>query len=423
MSETTYIENAGSCIATAQAISGQGRIRWMTRTPSAVASDSGWRFYADEDDEENVAHTTNMRVVDFNQVVHLEPIVASVYDYPVGSDFELVTLPDGSRQLRDTTTGLPVGAQGEEPAVEAQAEQPVAIQEPVAPAVERPASGPEASQAATADNNFELASSAGFRQADDAGGLAQEQAVQDAAVAASAAWLRPAVQEWMATPTAPARTAMLSELFGAHVFVPVSADGSALVGFAHNGVTVIPLHTSREGLQAWQERLGVAGQNQADVLTGDEALRRAFEQQGAFSVVIDPLEAGVEVRSDDQFLGSYPRNGRLKSLLRAGDREAVLAYLMSDGAYGVYLYRAEPGQQAFPLLVNRQGTGEREFALFSSALEVFRFQSDGSAAEVTLDWVRQNLAEDMYLCVDPGAQGGFLEFSPAELAAVGFRQS
>ena len=53
MSESTHIENAGSCIATAQAISAPGRIRWMMRTPSAVSSDSGWRFYADEDDEEN----------------------------------------------------------------------------------------------------------------------------------------------------------------------------------------------------------------------------------------------------------------------------------------------------------------------------------------------------------------------------------
>ncbi|WP_394160566.1 immunity protein Imm33 domain-containing protein [Galactobacter valiniphilus] len=412
MSESTHIENAGSCIATAQAISAPGRIRWMMRTPSAVSSDSGWRFYADEDDEENVAHTTNMRVVDFNQVVDLEPIVASVYDQPVGSDFELVTGEDGQRRIIDTTTGRPVGEPAGEPAEGAVAP------EVTAPAAEPAAAVSQAPEAGQASSGTDSAAQGGWNAPAAPATPVNDPAADDAAVTASAAWLRPAVQAVMADPSPAQRGSMLSEFFGATVLVP--ARGGAPLGFAHQGGLVIPAHTSRAGLVAWQARLGQPA-GEALAINGDELLRNAFEAQGASAVVLDPIEAGMEIRAEDPQLGSLARNGKLKALVRSGDRQAVLNYLVSDGAYGVYLYRAQPGQQAFPLLVTRQGGGEREFALFSSALEVFRYQGDGSAAQVGLDWVRANLAEDMYLCVDPGAAGGFMEFSPAELAAAGFR--
>ncbi|WP_158595359.1 immunity protein Imm33 domain-containing protein [Galactobacter caseinivorans] len=495
MSEPTFIDNAGSCIATAQAIAGPGRIRWMLRTPSAVSSDSGWRFYADEDNEENVAHTTNMRVLGFNQVAQLDPIVAEVYHEPVGSDFELVTLPDGARQLRDSTTGrvlagpgseptspepMGVGASAEEaaevpaaaasdpadaaePAKEAaptaQAEQvapaapaapaeqaapaapaapaaqaahvapaaPLAPSAPVAPVAPEPAQAAPVASSAAAAPSVPSAAAAPHQEETSTPAPAQDdaraRAEQDALVAASAPWLRPAVQGWMGANGPQTRTALLSELFGSHVLVPLSADGQTLSGFAHNGATIIPLHTSREGAMAWQQRLNVPVPPSFTAITGDEALRRAFEQQGAASVVVDPVEAGVEIRSNDEFLAGFTRNGTLKRLVRDGDRAAIMRYLTSPGAYGVYLYRAVQGQPHFPLLVTRQSGGEREFALFSSALEVFRYQGDGSASEVSVDWVRQNLAPDMYLCIDPGADGGFIEFSPAELASYGFRRA
>lgn len=485
MSEPTFIDNAGSCIATAQAIAGPGRIRWMLRTPSAVASDSGWRFYADEDNEENVAHTTNMRVLGFNQVAQLDPVVAAVYHEPVGSDFELVTLPDGARQVRDSTTGrvlagpgadapapeaaaaeaaapdvaapeasvpeasapeqdsaapspsapaapvvAPAPVEGSAPAQPLVPAEPVVPTEPVAPAGPvAPVStqaAPVASSAAAAPS---VPSAAEAPQAPEpstpapAHDDARARAEQDALVAASAAWLRPAVQLWMGANGPQTRTALLSELFGSHVLVPLSADGTSLHGFAHNGTTIIPLHTSREGAMGWQQRLNAPVPPKFTAITGDEALRRAFEEQGAASVVIDPVEAGVEIRSNDEFLAGFTRNGTLKRLVRNGDRAAIMRYLTSPGAYGVYLYRAVEGQPHFPLLVTRQSGGEREFALFSSALEVFRYQGDGSASEVSIDWVRQNLASDMYLCIDPGADGGFIEFSPAELASYGFRRA
>jgi hypothetical protein len=155
-------------------------------------------------------------------------------------------------------------------------------------------------------------------------------------------------------------------------------------------------------------------------MTGDEALTLATET-GAQAIVIDPVEVGVEIATSDEFVVGFSRNGKLKHLVRSGDRQALLEYLVSDGATGVYLYQAQPGQPAYPLLVTRQAGGEREFALFSSALEVFRYQESGSAADIPLAWIRANLAEDMYLCIDPGASGGFVEFSPEELASVGFR--
>lgn len=447
MSEPTFIENAGSCIATAQAISGPGRIRWMLRTPSAVASDSGWRFYSDDDDEENVAHTTNMRVLDFNQVAALEPLIVEVYHEPVDSDFELVTLPDGARQIRDSSTGRVVagpaaGPAGAEGGSGTEAVAPVAAS-PV-PSSPESAAGAEAgieqlqAQAPATSGSAEAAAptaesasasapwvpSAPAPQAvsEEPRGDARPDAEQDALIAASASWLRPAVQGWLATKASPERTVLLSEFFGSDVLIPLAADGTTLAGFSHQGTTVIPLHTSRQGALAWQQRLGLTQAPRFTVLNGDEALRKAFDEQGAASVVLDPVEAGVEIRSDDAFLAGFTRNGRLKRLVRSGDRAAIMNYLTSAEAYGVYLYRAEPGQPQFPVLVTRQGGGEREFALFSSSLEVFRYQGDGSAAQVSVDWIRQNLAEDMFLCIDPGAEGGFIEFSPAELSSYGFRR-
>lgn len=448
MSQTPQIDNAGSCIATATAIDGPGRIRWMLRTPSAIPTDSGWRFYATDDDEENVAHTTRLRVVDFNQVAALDPIVTEVYNDPVGSDYEVVTTEDGQRQIRDAATGEVVAGPGREP-------QPVVSPEPTAPAVspQEPAVGQEtqtpqppaaeepvqapaedgiapvssgvdrSEEAASAPRGNHAAPVAGVGSAPVAGSgpapsaASATQGGQDAAVAASANWLRPAVQEFKATQNPTAKTALLSELYGAAVFVPVTPQGS-LAAFENQGKRVVPVHTSRQGAEAWQQRLGTTAS--FEVLNGDEALTAATDE-GAQAIVIDPVEVGVELSTTDQFIVGFSRNGQLKQLVRNGDKAALLDYLVSPEASGVYLYQALPGQPAYPLLVTRQEGGEREFALFSSALEVFRYQDAGSAADIPLSWIRANLAEDMFLCIDPGAQGGFAEFSPQELAAVGFR--
>ncbi|MGO3139756.1 MAG: immunity protein Imm33 domain-containing protein [Galactobacter sp.] len=402
MSQTPQIENAGSCIATATAIGGPGRIRWMLRTPSAIPTDSGWRFYAADDDEENVAHTPRLRVVDFNQVAALDPIIAEVYDAPVGSDYEVLTLEDGQRQVRDAAPGQIVAGPGSEP----EPEPEVVIEAPAAPAPE--AAAPAAvvpSPAAPAA--AEAAPVAAPDPADSAG----------SAVDASAAWLRSAVQTWLSSGDPDAKTALLSELYGSVVVVPVRGDG-APASFDNQGRSVVPVHSSRQGAQAWQDRIG--SQAGFTTMTGDEALTLATEA-GAQAIVIDPVEVGVEISTADEFVVGFSRNGKLKHLVRSGNRQALLAYLVSEEATGVYLYQAQPGQPAYPLLVTRQSGGEREFALFSSALEVFRYQESGSAADIPLSWIRANLAEDMYLCIDPGASGGFVEFSPEELATVSFR--
>ncbi|WP_291279727.1 DUF2185 domain-containing protein [Galactobacter sp.] len=418
MSQTPQIENAGSCIATATAIGGPGRIRWMLRTPSAIPTDSGWRFYAADDDEENVAHTTRLRVVDFNQVAALDPIIAEVYDAPVGSDYEVLTLEDGTRQVRDAATGVIVAGPGSEP--ETATEPSAAQHEPVAaPVAPEPAAEPSVSAVPQAPTGPAHAASALEPTAPSGTEVAPASAASaaDSAVDASASWLRSAVQTWLSSGDPDAKTALLSELYGSVVLVPVQPDGSPAI-FDNQGRAVVSVHSSRQGAQAWQDRIG--GQADFAAMTGDEALTLATDV-GAHAIVIDPVEVGVEISTSDEFVVGFSRNGKLKHLVRAGNREALLQYLVTDEATGVYLYQAQPGQPAYPLLVTRQSGGEREFALFSSALEVFRYQDSGSAADIPLSWIRANLAEDMYLCIDPGASGGFVEFSPEELASVGFR--
>lgn len=381
----------------------------MLRTPSAIPTDSGWRFYAADDDEENMAHTTRLRVVDFNQVVELDPIIAQVYDAPVGSDYEVLTLPTGERQVRDAASGAVVAGPGSEPEPQAPAESEPAVGQ-------EPAPEPAAQAAPGTAGPLHAASAAEAPVAASSNGAATDAAVEDPAVATSATWLRGAVQTWLASGDPGAKTALLSELYGAVVVVPVHGSAPAL--FDNQGRSVLPVHSSLQGAQAWQQRIN--GQAEFTTMTGDEAMALAAET-GAQAVVIDPVEVGVELSTSDEFVVGFSRNGTLKRLVRSGDRQALLNYLVSDDAHGVYLYQAQPGQPAYPLLVTRQAGGEREFALFSSALEVFRYQESGSAADITLSWIRANLAEDMYLCIDPGATGGFVEFSPQELASVGFR--
>jgi hypothetical protein len=234
VSQTPQIDNAGSCIATATAIGGPGRIRWMLRTPSAIPTDSGWRFYASDDDEENMAHTTRLRVVDFNQVAALDPIVAEVYHAPVGSDYEVFTLEDGQRQIRDAADGRIVAGPGSE--AEAAAPEPSAEPEaePVAGSTPAAWGEPQDEAAGTPDVAPATTGGAHAASAPAPAPSAMEPAPSaasgaDAAVDASAAWLRGAVQTWLSSGDPNAKTALLSELYGAVVVVPVALDGTPAV--------------------------------------------------------------------------------------------------------------------------------------------------------------------------------------------------
>ncbi|MFD1574488.1 DUF2185 domain-containing protein [Agromyces cerinus subsp. nitratus] len=99
-----FIPGAGASLATKNVLSGAGRVRWMVRKPSRQPADNGWRIMSDVDSSEYLSDSGNWVITDFNELCAIEPALLGIYDFPVGSDFQLVD--DGSGiQIFDTASG------------------------------------------------------------------------------------------------------------------------------------------------------------------------------------------------------------------------------------------------------------------------------------------------------------------------------
>lgn len=99
-----FIPKAGACLASKNVMSRAGRVRWMIRIQSQAPADNGWRIFSHIDSSEYLADTRNLEVVDFNAVCAIEPALIGIYDFPVGSDLQIVD--DGERiRVVDTPTG------------------------------------------------------------------------------------------------------------------------------------------------------------------------------------------------------------------------------------------------------------------------------------------------------------------------------
>ena len=60
------------------------------REESENANDSGWRLYSEDDTPEFLESPSSMRIVNFNTVGELFPIIYLLYFQPVGSEYMLV---------------------------------------------------------------------------------------------------------------------------------------------------------------------------------------------------------------------------------------------------------------------------------------------------------------------------------------------
>lgn len=99
-----FIPRAGACLTTKNVLSGAGRIKWMVREESRAAADNGWRIFSHIDSDEYLADSENFQIVDFNRLCELEPLLIGIWDFPVGSDLQIVD--DGAGlQLVDTESG------------------------------------------------------------------------------------------------------------------------------------------------------------------------------------------------------------------------------------------------------------------------------------------------------------------------------
>ncbi|WP_435770342.1 DUF2185 domain-containing protein [Nocardioides sp. SYSU DS0651] len=99
-----FIPKAGACVTTKNVLSRAGRVKWMVREESKAAADNGWRIFSHLDTSDYLADSSNFQIVDFNTVCEIEPALIGIWDFPVGSDLQIVDDGDGL-QVVETASG------------------------------------------------------------------------------------------------------------------------------------------------------------------------------------------------------------------------------------------------------------------------------------------------------------------------------
>lgn len=78
----------GGCLATDRIVVDGCRVGYMYRTKPINEQDSGWCFFAGDEDEAYMANSENHGVYDVNTIVNYDPSVYQFIDADVGSRFE-----------------------------------------------------------------------------------------------------------------------------------------------------------------------------------------------------------------------------------------------------------------------------------------------------------------------------------------------
>lgn len=105
-----FIAGAGASIATRNVLVGQGLVRFVMREePRPGVPDNGWRVFGELDTDDYVADSANLVVVDFNQLCALEPALIGIWDFPVGTELEIVR--DDRIRVIDVQDGTEVPAE------------------------------------------------------------------------------------------------------------------------------------------------------------------------------------------------------------------------------------------------------------------------------------------------------------------------
>lgn len=99
-----FIEKAGACLATTNVIERRGKVRWMVRVNSSAPADNGWLTMSHIDDSDYLNNQANWLIVDYNDLCAIEPALIAIWDFPVGSDLQLVRDEEGIH-IVDTPSG------------------------------------------------------------------------------------------------------------------------------------------------------------------------------------------------------------------------------------------------------------------------------------------------------------------------------
>lgn len=98
------IVGMGGCVVSNHITNGEGLLKWCVRDKSCHPADNGWRFLADNDDEEYLSKAGNMSIWNFETIVDIEPAILAIYDMPVGTDLTLIR-KGRKKYFVDTETG------------------------------------------------------------------------------------------------------------------------------------------------------------------------------------------------------------------------------------------------------------------------------------------------------------------------------
>ncbi|GAB3708710.1 DUF2185 domain-containing protein [Mariniluteicoccus flavus] len=105
---TEFIKDAGAVIVTKSVLEGRTPLKWIVRDEPIEPPDTGWRFMGMHDTQAYLDDPANSVVADFNTVAEIEPAVIGIYNFPVGTDLQLVEHQDGRKEFVDNETGQPI---------------------------------------------------------------------------------------------------------------------------------------------------------------------------------------------------------------------------------------------------------------------------------------------------------------------------
>jgi hypothetical protein len=78
----------GGCLATDRIVVDGARVGYMYRETPIRADDSGWRFFAGDEDDTYMTNTERHGVYDINTLVNYDPDILPLLDAVEGSRFE-----------------------------------------------------------------------------------------------------------------------------------------------------------------------------------------------------------------------------------------------------------------------------------------------------------------------------------------------
>ena len=100
--EKLHIKGAGGMIISKSVLNGEQPLKWLFRDEAPYGS--GWVAFGAGDDDEYVNNADNLTIIDFNELIEMEPAAYNVYHMPVGTELELCA-DKGERFFVDCKTG------------------------------------------------------------------------------------------------------------------------------------------------------------------------------------------------------------------------------------------------------------------------------------------------------------------------------